>query len=51
MDKCSGSSSPVAERDVLRKMVLMRRGASAVGAGGVPGDARFSVLRLGDAVK
>ena len=36
----------------MRKMVLLRWGVSAVGAGSVPGSAaggaRFGVLRLGD---
>jgi hypothetical protein len=52
LGKYSESSSSVAERDALRKMVLLRWGVGAVGAssvpGGVVGGARFGVLRLGE---
>jgi hypothetical protein len=46
------SSFLAAERDALRKMVLLRWSVGAVGAVGVPGGAgggaRFGVLRLGE---
>jgi hypothetical protein len=51
LEKYSESSSSVAERDSLRKMVLLRWGVGAVGAGSVPGGAvggaRFGVLLSG----
>jgi hypothetical protein len=51
-EKHSKSSSSVAERDALRKILLLRWRVSAVGAGSVPGGtvggARFGVLRLGE---
>jgi hypothetical protein len=49
LEKYSESSSSVAERDALRKMVLRRWSVGAVGAGsvrgGAVGGARFGVLR------
>jgi hypothetical protein len=52
LEKYSESSSSVAERDALRKMVLLRWSVGAVGAGSVPGGAvggaRFGALRLGE---
>jgi hypothetical protein len=49
LEKYSESSSSVAERNALRKMVLLRLSACGVGAGSVPGGAvggaRFGVLR------
>jgi hypothetical protein len=45
-------SSSFAERDALRKIVLLSWGVGAVGAGNVPGGAAgggsFGILRLGD---
>jgi hypothetical protein len=52
LENYSESSSSVAERDALRKMVLLRWSVGAVGAGSIPGGAvggaRFGVLRLGE---
>jgi len=52
LEKYSESSSAVAERNALRRMVLLRWSAGAVDAGSVPGGAvggaRFGVLRLGE---
>jgi hypothetical protein len=52
LEKYSESSSSVAERNALRKIVLLRWGVGAVGAGivqsGAVGGARFGVLRLGE---
>jgi hypothetical protein len=52
LEKYSESSSAVAERDALRKMVLLRWSAGVVSAGMVPGGAaggaRFGVWRLGE---
>jgi hypothetical protein len=51
LEKHSESYSSVAERDTLRKMVLLRWSVGAVGAGSVPGGAAggasFGILRQG----
>jgi hypothetical protein len=52
VQSANGIFSSVAERDALQKMVLLRCGVGAVGAGsvtgGAVGGAPFGVLRLGE---